>query len=191
MDIFTILTEAKTPSSSNSLTIKEDNKIDYSGGIGMDSGGTNEPEGAAAPEPTEPTDYTMSDMGADDFGTGGQEQPTDQQDTTSTNEEPQEEDEATKLNKLLLNDFTDLYYSIKANSSKLDTIDSVDIVTTQILIRAKDHLSKLHAYTYNYIIRHFTKSSYAQNLYVYKNIIALYKITIEMVKKIRKSDTVK
>lgn len=135
-----------------------------------------------APEEDEATDYSAEteEITVDDTGEG---------DTTSeeeTTEETDESDIGNLSNKSLIGDFIALYDSINTTIDKLDNLPISDMEALSISITTKRKLAKLTDFIYAYVTRLFRTKTYSENLYIYKYIVQLYKISIEILSKINK-----
>ena len=141
-----------------------------------------------AGEDVEATDYTAE---TDNITVGGDEENTDdnadnnEDTTTDTAENNEDNNELGQLsNKALIDDFINLYDSLTVSINKLDNLQSLDMQDLAIVIDTKKKFAKLSDYIYAYVTRVFNEKTYSENLYVYKYIIQLYKISVEILSKI-------
>lgn len=142
----------------------------------------------ATPEDTdqEQDDGTGTEEDGDDTTdyTDGSDN-TDTDDGTDVTDGSESTDEGDlKKNKLLLKDFTNLYYITKNSIVKLSNIDKTDIFINKIVTQVVYNLSTLQQYLYEFITGAFSKGKYVNNLYQYNYFLEAFKINVEMLKKI-------
>ena len=87
-------------------------------------------------------------------------------------------------NKLLMNDFMNLYYFSKTILEKLSNVDKGDIMVNSIITQVSKNITLLRHKLYEYIVNSFS-DKYIHNLYQYNFFIQGMKINIEMLKKIK------
>lgn len=87
-------------------------------------------------------------------------------------------------NKLLMNDFMNLYYFSKTILEKLSNVDKGDIMVNSIITQVTKNITLLRHKLYEYIVNSFS-DKYIHNLYQYNFFIQGMKINIEMLKKIK------
>lgn len=142
-----------------------------------------------ASEDEEATDYSAEtdEVTVDDTGEGEDDTMTDDVSSEEeTTEEPNEEDFGNLSNKSLIKDFINLYDSINTTIDKLDSLPISDMEALSISITTKHKLAKLTDFIYVYVTGQFNSKNYSENLYIYKYIVQLYKISVEILSKINK-----
>lgn len=123
------------------------------------------------------TDYT-EDVSGEDTG---------EETTDDTAEQPAEEEapsEDTVKNAALLKDIIDLYYENINIINKIDSFIDVNYKVNQVCVQAKNNLTTLNEYLFDFISGPFKTNSYVKNLYVYQYALEIVKINIEMFRNI-------
>lgn len=147
-----------------------------------DDNTSDDSEDSSADDIGEPTDYSEE---ADDMSSDDDSSNMDDVQSDDTSMDQSDNDESSDDNRVLKNDMIELYDSIKNTVDKLDSIEFLDVVSLKIVIRAKQQMNDLSEYLYTYITSAFDKKVYAENLYTYRYIVELYKISVQMLQKIR------
>lgn len=129
---------------------------------------------------TESTDYTeTTDDDSDSTDSG------DEGDDTENSESGEEQDPKEKENmRILLEDFTNLYFMVKNTITKLSNIDKSNVVINKIVTQISSNLNVLKKQLFDFIIFNFPKGKYVTNLYKYNYFLEAFKINVEMLKKI-------
>ena len=166
-DFFNVLLEAndKKPKTTTIKPDKDDQTTDYNAEIEESDPSK---DGADVGDGTD--DTTSDDTTTDD--------------TTDTNEDTESEDEM-KNKRLLLDDFINLYQSIKATIIKIDSIDNKNILSAKnVLGQISKNFDNLLKQIFEYISFNYSKNKYVYNLYKYNQFIEALRINIKMLKKI-------
>lgn len=207
MDIFKILQEAKNPNSTDSedkeqktpiddTTESDDNNQDDSDIPENDNDESSDDETVDEIESTDTDDDSSDDytedteeVAPDDTSESEDADP----DADTSTEQPEGENgegeqssnnEDKQKELALLNSSINLYFNIKNNIVKLDSMSNIDIVANKIVIQVKKNFTIMVERLYEYITRSFNMNSYVKNLYTYNYFIEAYKINVEMLKKI-------
>jgi hypothetical protein len=132
-----------------------------------------------------PTDYTGE---TDDSDTDSEDSTTtdgDGEDTsTEDGEENSEETQEKENNRILLEDFVNLYYLVQNTITKLSNIDKSNIIINKIVTQISSNLNVLKKQLFDFITFAFAKGKYVTNLYKYNYFLEAFKINVEMLKKI-------
>ena len=127
------------------------------------------------------SDDPDSELGADDTSDGT--------DDSTADDSGNSDDKFKNLG--LMNDFSELYYHLKNNLSKVERLYCQDIIVNSLVDNVKKNLDNLRSYVYAYIVTKFNKNTYVQNLYAFNYFIEAYNLNIEMLRKIRASRNTK
>jgi hypothetical protein len=211
MDFLDILLEAPTPKKTT-IKAKSDGATDYTDDESTDTGtddtstdtDTDEDDDSSPTDYTEsdddsdpstdgsdtdddsdgPTDYTDSNDDSD--GEDGSEDSTDDstddstEDTDTSQPDPSEQEN----NRILLEDFSNMFYLVKNTITKLTNIDKSNILINKIVTQISSNLNVLKKQIFDYITFSFPKGKYVTNLYKYNYFLEAFKINVEMLKKI-------
>lgn len=123
----------------------------------------------------EPSDYTSGD--SDELN----EEPMIGEDQS---EESEEEISDQEKNKVIINDFINLYYLTKNSIKKLSNIDKTDIFINKIVSQVITNFNTLQKQLADFLVFRFLKNKYVNNLYQYNYFLEAFKINVEMLKKI-------
>lgn len=137
------------------------------------------------------TDYS-DEENSDSDDTDYSDEENSDSDYSSSDESSDEESDIDKdivnsdveKNKLLMNDFMNLYYFSKTILEKLSNVDKGDIMVNSIITQVSKNITLLRHKLYEYIVNSFS-DKYIHNLYQYNFFIQGMKINIEMLKKIK------
>jgi hypothetical protein len=175
-----------TDDSTDEEGITDDDSVDYTAEEeesdpeedGADS--TDDVTDDATDDDTESTDYTENNDddsdSADNYGEG---------DDSGDSESDTEEDPKEKENmRILLEDFTNLYFMVRNTITKLSNIDKSNAVINKIVSQISSNLNILKKQLFDFIIFNFPKGKYVTNLYKYNYFLEAFKINVEMLKKI-------
>lgn len=133
-----------------------------------------------ATDDIESTDYTETTDEDSDSTDGGSEE-----NNTDDSESGAEEDPKEKENmRVLLEDFTNLYYMVRNTITKLSNIDKSNAVINKIVSQISSNLNVLKKQLFDFIVFNFSKGKYVTNLYKYNYFLEAFKINVEMLKKI-------
>jgi hypothetical protein len=206
MDFLDILLEAPTPKKTT-IQAKSDGATDYtddpddaSTDTGADDTDTDTDDG----DDSGPTDYTESDDDSDPSTDGsdtddGDDISTDSSDDDSDTDDASNDstDDSTddtdvsqpdpseqENNRILLEDFSNMFYLVKNTITKLTNIDKSNILINKIVTQITSNLNVLKKQVFDYITFSFPKGKYVTNLYKYNYFLEAFKINVEMLKKI-------
>lgn len=144
-------------------------------GSDADAGDDTDDSGDGSDGSDGPTDYT--DDGSGDTG-DSTDDTTD--DTDSSENDPTEQEN----NRILLDDFSNMFYLVKNTITKLSNIDKSNILINKIATQITSNLNVLKKQIFDYITFSFSKGKYVTNLYKYNYFLEAFKINVEMLKKI-------
>ena len=129
---------------------------------------------------TESTDYTKTTDEDPDSTDGGSEEYNTDDSESGAEEDPKEKENM----RILLEDFTNLYYMVRNTITKLSNIDKSNAVINKIVSQISSNLNVLKKQLFDFIIFNFPKGKYVANLYKYNYFLEAFKINVEMLKKI-------
>jgi TATA-binding protein-associated factor Taf7 len=171
-----------------SSTEDDDTSADDSGDEGVDDDDTTDytqDEDMSDPstdgDDADDTDTSGGDDGSTD-DTGSDDTASD--DETSDEEAPEDEQE-NENQRILIEDFSNLYYSVKNTITKLNSIDKSNIIINKIVTQITTNLNLLKKQLFDFITFNFLKGKYVTNLYKYNYFLEAFRINTEMLKKIR------
>lgn len=122
-------------------------------------------------------DTTDDDSDSTDSGDEGYD--------TENSESGEEQDPKEKENmRILLEDFTNLYFMVRNTIAKLSNIDKSNAVINKIVTQISSNLNILKKQLFDFIVFNFSKGKYVTNLYKYNYFLEAFKINVEMLKKI-------
>lgn len=210
MDFLKILLEAdaddrnassvRVRSGSTTSTASRPQTTDYTNENDEDEEDTTPDETADTEEPEEDTDestedddsdedsatdYTSEDEESDPNADGDSDDDSEStDDTDGETEEEQTNPTEHENNRILLDDFSNLFYLVKSTISKLESVDKSNIAINAIITRISMNLSLLKKQLFEYIIYTFPSGKYVSNLYKYNYFMEALKVNVEMLKKI-------
>lgn len=149
-------------------------------------------EGDEPPADEEPTDYTDEQP---EGGTG--DEPVEDGDPNATGDTPEEEETPeedpegevppeeetvaeSKNMRLLLEDYTDLYFRTKDFISKLSSLDKSNMILNQIIVQMDKNLNRLKQALWDYISFEFDKVNYTTNIFKYNLFVEAFQVNLEM-----------
>lgn len=145
---------------------------------------------------TSTDDEEATDYGVDDFSDEDDSESTSEDDDSGdySDDDRRSDDESSiskdivstdpEKNKLLIQDFLNLYYFSKNILEKLSVVDKGDMVVNSIISQVTHNITLLRSKLYDYIVHSFSEK-YIHNLYQYNLFIQGMNINIEMLKKIK------
>lgn len=142
-------------------------------------------EDGADPDGDDAGDDDSTDYTSETDDTDGGEDTTDT--STDTTEQPAEDEDKQsddENNRVLLDDYTNLYFLIKNTLTKLSNVDKSNILINKIVTQISTNLNVLKKQLFEFITFSFSRGKYVTNLYKYNYFLEAFKINVEMLKKI-------
>lgn len=138
---------------------------------------------------SQPTDYTEEDTETDtddgaDTGDDSTDGTSDEMTETDSGEDSEQEQDEKENNRILMDDYINLYNTIKSTVGKIESIDKSNIAINMITDQINNNLNVLTKQLFEYIIFIFEKTKYVTNLYKYNYFLEAFKINVQMLKKI-------
>lgn len=130
------------------------------------------------------TDYGDNSDDADSSDDNSDYSSDESTDSESSSETDEGSSTDAEKNKLLINDFLNLYYFTRNVLDKLSTFDKGDILANSVITQVAKNITLLQSKLYDYIVNNFSEK-YIRNLYQYNFFIQGIKVNIEMLKKIK------
>lgn len=166
----------------------DDESVDYTAYTAEEEESDPEEDGADstddttedATDDTESTDYTETTDEDSDSTDGGSGEDTSEDSESGIEQDPKEKENM----RILLEDFTNLYFMVKNTITKLSNIDKSNVVINKIVSQISSNLNVLKKQLFDFIIFNFPKGKYVTNLYKYNYFLEAFKINVEMLKKI-------
>lgn len=166
----------------------DDESVDYTAYTAEEEESDPEEDGADstddttedATDDTESTDYTETTDEDSDSTDGGSGEDTNEDSESGIEQDPKEKENM----RILLEDFTNLYFMVKNTITKLSNIDKSNVVINKIVSQISSNLNVLKKQLFDFIIFNFPKGKYVTNLYKYNYFLEAFKINVEMLKKI-------
>jgi len=156
----------------------EDGETDMTDDTNTDEGNEDD---TTEDEATDYTDTSEEETGEEgDMDTGGDDSMGDSE-RQSTEEENDNEIEKQRI---LLADFTNLFYLTKNTIAKLSSVTNSNIFVNKIISQITSNLNLLKKHLFDYIVFSFSKEKYVTNLYKYNYFVEAFKINVQMLKKI-------
>lgn len=205
MNFLDVLMEAKGDKKDKPLKIKvnteEDTETtDYSNEDEEDT--SEEVEGEEEDSEDESTDYTEEEDEVDPEEDGVDPEETEDEttdysedapdDSIESGDSPEEGEEVedpeaaseNENNRILMDDFVNLYYTSKNTISKLSSIDKSNIAINMIVTQITSNLNMFTKQLFEYITFTFAANKYVTNLYKYNYFLEAFRINVQMLKKI-------
>jgi hypothetical protein len=189
-----------TPDDNADDNTDEDEDINYSDGVETEDselepsdGNTDEDEDTNYSDgvETEDSELEPSDGNTDEDEDTNYSDDIDNENNTDdpTNKNPDDpsnnnDDDSDQKNKLLINDFINLYESIKNTVKKLTKIDTPNIFTSRIVSQVINNYNVLQDKLFDFITIRFNSNKYVENLYQYNYFIQAFKLNLEILKKV-------
>lgn len=166
----------------------DDESVDYTAYTAEEEESDPEEDGADSTDDTtedsaddtESTDYTETTDEDSDSTDGGSGEDTSEDSESGIEEDPKEKENM----RILLEDFTNLYFMVKNTITKLSNIDKSNVAINKIVSQISSNLNVLKKQLFDFIIFNFPKGKYVTNLYKYNYFLEAFKINVEMLKKI-------